>query len=285
MSFGGAVDVIGGEGNVLGPVVTGKPYSADAITESLQVLADGNRIAQRNETRLYRDGEGRTRREQRLTGLGPWSTTGDAVTIITINDPVANVSYFLDPTARTARQSRPYRLAAGTQATWEAGVSALPALPPPGTLPQITVAPLAGAVRALPSIGVIEAVNEELGEQVLEGMLTRGARRTQTIPAGTVGNDRPIEIVAEQWYADDVEAVVQRRNFDPRFGETTYRLVNVIRGEPSPDLFAVPQGYDVQTQTSAEPAFGLRTSPSPSGGPRIERNVFFLESEPAAGRD
>jgi len=42
-----------------------------------------------------------------------------------------------------------------------------------------------------------------------------------------------IQIVAEQWYSPDLEAVVSSRHYDPRAGETTYRLVNVARGDPS----------------------------------------------------
>ena len=58
----------GGRGGFVASVVeskitTGRPYSADAVTERTQVLADGNRINVRSTTRVYRDGEGRTRRE------------------------------------------------------------------------------------------------------------------------------------------------------------------------------------------------------------------------------
>jgi hypothetical protein len=38
---------------------------------------------------------------------------------------------------------------------------------------------------------------------------------------------------------------VRHRFFDPRSGETTYELVNVARGDPSPELFQVPQGYEI----------------------------------------
>jgi hypothetical protein len=93
--------------------------------------------------------------------------------------------------------------------------------------------------------GAYEPV-EDLGEQVLEGLLVKGTRMTDTIPAGTIGNDRPIDIVTERWYSKDIDAMVLERHSDPRFGETTYRLVNVVRGEPSPDLFQVPQGYEIK---------------------------------------
>ena len=37
--------------------------------------------------------------------------------------------------------------------------------------------------------------------------------------------------------------VVLLKHNDPRFGETVFRLTNVTRTEPSPELFAEPQGY------------------------------------------
>ena len=43
--------------------VRGAPYCADAAHESVQQLADGNRIVRKQLTRLCRDGEGRTRQE------------------------------------------------------------------------------------------------------------------------------------------------------------------------------------------------------------------------------
>ena len=92
--FGGQVDVLGGEGSVIGGVVKDKPYSADSVTESTQMLADGNRIVNRNEARVYRDSQGRTRREQTLNGLGVWQTANEPLTMVTINDPVADVSFF-----------------------------------------------------------------------------------------------------------------------------------------------------------------------------------------------
>ena len=70
-------------GAVRGMTVKGAPYSAEEVNETNQMLADGTRIHRENRTTVYRDSEGRTRRE-----------TPDN---ITITDPVANVTYFLDP--------------------------------------------------------------------------------------------------------------------------------------------------------------------------------------------
>src|SRR5215813_15454502 len=85
-----------------GRVVKGAPYSATATTESIQTLSDGNQIIRKNQSKLYRDSEGRTRTEQTLETIGKWTTDGEAPQNISIYDPVAGVSYGLDPRTRTA---------------------------------------------------------------------------------------------------------------------------------------------------------------------------------------
>jgi hypothetical protein len=103
-----------------------------------------------------------------------------------------------------------------------------------------------------------EVTTEDLGEQILEGVVARGSRETRTIPAGAIGNERPIDMVMERWYSDALEADVLRRNIDPRFGETTYQLVNVVLGEPSADLFVVPESYELQSGDDAPFEFKLQ---------------------------
>jgi hypothetical protein len=66
-----------------------------------------------------------------------------------------------------------------------------------------------------------------------------------TIPAGQIGNDRPIEIDSERWYSPELKALVLSRHVDPRFGETTYHLSNIVLGEPSASLFEVPPDFEV----------------------------------------
>ena len=285
------IDILGSAGGVPGPVVKGKPYSARSITESTQTLADGNRITQRNEAVIYRDTEGRTRREQTLSGVGQWQA-GEPITMINIYDPVADKGYVLDPGARTAREVRRFQMAiahASDQieaakaglATWNIAVPA----PAPASGSVSTVAlgvdrdvtviqrsengrqevrvfeSAAGAELVFPpgTTGMYEPA-EDLGEQVLEGLLVKGTRMTDRIPAGTIGNEREIEIVTERWYSEAIDAMVLQRFSDPRVGETTYRLVNVVLGEPSPDLFQVPQGYEIKD--SEMPRAGVRVNPT-----------------------
>jgi hypothetical protein len=291
IAFAGPIDVVGGAGAVPGAVVTGKPYSADSVTESAQVLADGNRIVRRNGARVYRDSQGRTRLEQTIGSFGAGGTASETVTLISINDPVAEVAYALEPERQIARQFRPLKIALGDGAAWSAAVPALPG-PPPGTPGQrvnvqgvdrgvmvggsfgVGGPPPPGATMtrmftngSLTAAGAPAARIEDLGDQVIEGVLAHGTRHTQTIEAGAIGNERPIEIVAEQWYSAEIEAMVLRRNVDPRFGETTYRLANIDRGEPAVDLFTVPQGYTLEVMPEPSQRFNSRPFGAPGAPP------------------
>jgi hypothetical protein len=87
-----------------GQVVKEAPYSAEATSESIQTLADGNRIVRSSTSSIFRDGEGRTRREQTLKVIGPWAAATGSSPVIIINDPVLGVSAILNPEKRTARK-------------------------------------------------------------------------------------------------------------------------------------------------------------------------------------
>src|SRR6267378_1814073 len=91
-------------------LVKGAPYSAQALTEMTQILGDGNRIVNTTSSAVYRDGQGRTRREQTLKAIGPFSAHGEPFQTISINDPVAGVAYVLEPHSQTARKIQGFRM-------------------------------------------------------------------------------------------------------------------------------------------------------------------------------
>lgn len=215
-------------GTVTSRVTTDRPYSAEAVNESVQILADGNKIHRTTVTRVYRDSAGRARREM-LNEDG-------TVRSITISDPVANVSYTLDPATKNATKGG----AAVASAGGRGGATAVPT-----TRPTATTAGVATLSRS--SSGAVTAgtppAREELGPQTIEGLTVTGTRTTTTIPAGHVGNAQELKIISEQWMSDDLKLLVLTKHSDPRSGETIYRLRNVVRGEPDPSLFTVPSDY------------------------------------------
>ena len=89
-------------------------------------------------------------------------------------------------------------------------------------------------------------------------MKADGTRAVLVIPAGAIGNDRPIEIVSERWYSPELRIVVATRRVDPRLGNTSHRLVNIMRGDPPPQLFEMPGEFTVRDQPPFPPPPGVR---------------------------
>lgn len=124
------------------------------------------------------------------------------------------------------------------------GMAPLPPLPPSlAPLPPGALDVLPLAVR-MPRDG---GVTTSLGKRDFDGVAADGTRTAWTIPAGRIGNEKPIEIVSERWYAPDLMLVVHTRYLDPRSGESTFRLTQLKRGEPDAALFKVPADYAVRT--------------------------------------
>src|SRR5688572_8129524 len=85
-------------------MVKNSPFSAEAVSESVQTLSDGNRIVRSSTSKLYRNSEGRFRREMTSGSggmLGSVYTYGQGVTLL---DPVGGFRYMIDPNLKTTRQ-------------------------------------------------------------------------------------------------------------------------------------------------------------------------------------
>ena len=85
-----------------------------------------------------------------------------------------------------------------------------------------------------------------LEHKTIDGVAVEGRKTTTVIPAGQVGNEQPITITSEQWRSPELNLLVMTRHSDPRTGESSYRLQNIIRAEPDRSLFMVPADYTVK---------------------------------------
>jgi hypothetical protein len=223
-----------------GRVVKGAPYTAEASTETVQVLADGNRISRKITNSVARDGEGRTRREESMGQPG----SGQQRKFIFIGDPVARTTYVLDTNSKEAHatQSMQYR-AMGKEA--EAKLAAERAREMVRTVTNFhgnSEHSVSVSVGGESHSNGTEKV-EQLGTRTIQGVAAEGRRVTNTIAAGEIGNDRPIEVVRETWYSSDLQITLMSTTSDPRTGTTTYQVTSLQRGEPSPSLFEVPSEY------------------------------------------
>lgn len=232
----GMVEIVGRE-FAFGPqsigAVKNAPFSADEVTETTQVLADGNRIVTRRQGQYYRDSQGRTRVEHTLPA--PELAGGEAPKMVTITDPVAHVSYSLDPNMQVAHKFSLEVTDPGTAAMRDHIFK----------LKREAVAKNTATKNIEKKLN-IDIQKESLGTQNIEGVIAQGTRSTQTIPAGSIGNERPIVSITESWYSPELQMTVLTRNSDPRYGETVHRLTNIHTGDPDPAIFTVPAGVKTQ---------------------------------------
>src|ERR1700683_591732 len=85
--------------------VTGAPFTATATTQTTQVLPNGTHINRTSAGSVYRDSQGRRRREETVGAEGPLSSSGSASRqMVFIHDPVASAAYVLNPGNKTARK-------------------------------------------------------------------------------------------------------------------------------------------------------------------------------------
>ena len=240
-SSGGMVTAVAGK--IFGSPVQGAPYSATITNESVQTLADGNRIVQSSTGTTARDSHGRTRQDAPLPPIGNLSAA-NAPHLVFIMDPVAQVSYTLNLTDKTAEKTSIPSVAPGPSAATagarqvfvtQSGAVQVPDAPPPP--PAIAI------VKSLGSEEHAEVTTEDLGTETMEGLLVTGTRTTRTIPAGEIGNEKPIRIVTEVWTSPDLKTIVYSKRSDPRMGEQTFKLANIVRAEPDASLFTVPADF------------------------------------------
>jgi hypothetical protein len=258
-------------GAIKGSPVKGAPYSGEEIAETTQMLADGTRIHQENKTTVYRDSEGRTRRET------PNS--------IMISDPVANVTYMLNTKTMSGNKiamasgnfmmNRTNTVTSSTGATSFSFTTTADGAGEPKVFIQTGTIDVAGnpdeakvkaEARSAARLAEAKAVAEQgalynqdmvkvkmaaakagepLGKQMMEGVQAEGTRHVTTIQPGDIGNDRPIQITTESWYSPDLKLTVMTKHSDPRTGDESFRLTNINRTEPAPYLFQVPAGFQV----------------------------------------
>jgi len=206
-----------------GKTVAGAPFTATFSTQTSQTLSDGNHIQRSSTGTLARDSQGRTRRDMSLPAIGPWATSGKPAQVSMINDPVAGTHYVLEPDKKIARQLGPH-----------GGKGKRHKFGHPG-----------GGAKGLWADDA-NVTTTSLGTQTISGVAAEGTRTTRTIPAGAIGNERPIVITVERWYSAELQTAVKTTRSDPRMGETVMQLTEIKRAEPDASLFQVPADYTIK---------------------------------------
>ena len=197
--------------------IAGAPFSATVTIEDAQPMPDGSVDTKRTINMVGRDSQGRIHNERRR--LMPEGFHGSPVLLeLRLFDPQTRMVTFYDPMTRIARQR---------------------VVPEP---PQRTAPP--APVRANPLVKV-----EDLGPSTISGFDAKGTRRTSTVPARLSGTGKPVEVVDEYWYSEDLHVNLLVRRTDPRTGVQTVTLTAIERVERAPEFFEVPEGYKIVDMT------------------------------------
>jgi hypothetical protein len=211
-----------------GKTVTGIPLTAQISMIRENMLADGNHIYKQTQATLYRDSQGRIRRELVLDIATP--TTGAVKRpMIMIKDPVAGKRYMLDPNSKTAHE-----MPAGPGGPKGRGGH--------GDKPH-------------PNDNSATVQEQQLGTKTMDGYEAAGRRVTRTIAAGEIGNEKPIEVISERWFSADLQLPMLITHSDPMMGTVTTKVTSVTRGEPDAALFQVPSDYKVVNGRPGEPFY------------------------------
>ncbi len=244
--FGAPMELMGFEG-MHGKIVKGAPFSATATSETTSTLQDGSVIHRTFQVSMYRDSQGRSRQEATFTGFGPLTASAGPKKMVMISDPVAGAHFMLDDAQKVAHKSALHAHGGGA-----ANAESAPEFA--GKMQE--------RMQQEEAAGLLK--KESLGTQTINGVVAEGTRTTHTIPAGQIGNEKPLQVVSERWYSPDLQMVLKSTRTDPRFGTTTYTVTNLQRTEPAATLFTVPSDYTVQAGGRGHDSRG------PAGAPPID---------------
>ena len=200
--------------------MTNEPFSSVVENEHTQTLADGTHLVSKTVLHLFRNSQGRVRREIYREAPGVPPNTPIAIEIC---DPVAGVAYNLQVQNHIAMMTKT----------------------PPAAAPRPLVEP-ASLPPSQPGDAQHQSViNEDLGRQYIQGCDARGYKMTRTIPVGLQGNDQPLVYVKEEWDCYEMRMMMSLVSTDSRTGKVTVRVTSLDRGEPDPGLFQVPSDYKI----------------------------------------
>jgi hypothetical protein len=204
---------IGAEMRFGDKVTKNAPFSAETIRIENKRLFDGSLIKSESKGSIYRDSEGRTRQEQPLESIAGYKVldnNNEPAKRVFVVDVVSGESFSLFKDTKTASKIK--------------------------QLPYSPVTP-----KNEPK----DAQKESLGTKKIDNLNAEGTRITIEIPVGQIGNDKPIFVVTEKWFSPELQMIIYSKHSDPFIGEVVFQLVNIKLGEPSADLFKIPNDYKI----------------------------------------
>ena len=213
--YPGVVRMVG----VFVTTVPGVPLTAVVELESTQTLADGSTYTKKTINNIARDLQGRIYNERRQW-MDPTVAGPPKLLSFHIYDPLTRLNVFVDPETHLARN--------------------VPRWPGP-----LADGEIGTAVPARNSI----VTDEDLGTKSMENVSVHGVRRSTIVPATVSGTGKPVVVIDETWYSEELHLDMLIKHDDPRTGQQTVAVTHVDRNEPNPTMFQIPAGYKVVDET------------------------------------
>lgn len=202
------------------------PFSADLISINDQVNGAPG-IKTEFHGKVARDSQGNS--YYAMENVSPVSVNPRPMRI-TITNPGALTITSLDPQSKTAFVGH-------------VPASMLTAAPPltPGSVPAAPDGRPAGAVSGTDT----NTTTEQLGTKEMNGLHLIGLRTTRTLPASTEGG-KPYVSTTETWTSLELKIIVMMQMQTSNGDRHITKLENIVRTEPSAELFRVPSGYTIR---------------------------------------
>jgi hypothetical protein len=223
----------GAEGGVLESILIppklNAPFTLSLQTEWVRSLSDGGTITTANQRRIARDAEGRVYQERWIL-VPKGGDVESRMTTIQISDPDNHTLYncfMLDP--KKVCELSTFTPSPNAIFNFQG--------PPTGQLPN----------------GIGEALHEDLGTQLIDGVETIGSRDTVIYNPGIFGNDQKLTIEREFWYSPELGFNLLSKRSDPRIGTQTFTAGDLILSEPDPKLFDLPEGFTIVDRRQPAP--------------------------------
>jgi hypothetical protein len=206
------------------------PFTLILETTWMRPLGDGGSITTANKRKIARDADGRIYMER--WWLAPPNTPERSeMTTIQISDPVAHTHincFMMDP----KKLCEMY--------TYEET---------PETVYDFFGPHSKG--KTVGQLGDVEWI--DLGKQNVAGVETIGRKVISHFNPGVFGNDRMMTIEREFWYSPKLGFNMLSKRNDPRFGNQSFTVTNLVLSDPDPQLYELPEGFTLHDNRKTAP--------------------------------
>jgi len=193
-------------------LVLDQPYSAMQTLTNHRIQENGREFRLETATKMYRDSSGRTRRDM-------LDSNGELVqSFITGSDGSVTMLDHRNRVVSTGGAGRHVSVRTDDR-----------------RIGAPVTAPTTGKNEGRPAV-------EQLGERDIEGVTATGMLVRHHIGSAAEG----LDVTSETWFARELGIALYVKNTDPK-GESVIAISELDRSEPDPALFAVPDGYQLQS--------------------------------------